>query len=45
MLTDREPNPKLLEAQASGSNTKRDEITPDKNSKSKQTKSTRKRKR
>lgn len=45
MSSDAELNPKLVEAQTSVNITKRDEITPDKNSKSKQTKSSRKRKR
>lgn len=45
MLSDRETNTKAVEANASSSNSRQDEFTPDKNPKSKQTKSTRKRKR
>lgn len=45
MLSDRETNTKALDAKACSSQSRQDEFTPDKNPKSKQTKSTRKRKR
>lgn len=45
MLSNRESKANSIECQASTSHTKHDEITPDKHSKTKQTKSTRKRKR
>lgn len=46
VISDRETPSKLIDlAQPSTSGTKRDEITPDKNSKTKPSKSTRKRKR
>lgn len=45
MSSDRETNTKAREATAGSSNSRLDELTPDKNPKSKQTKSARKRKR
>lgn len=45
MLSNRETNTKAMEANASSSNSRQDDVTPDKNPKPKQTKSIRKRKR
>lgn len=45
MSSDRETNTKAMETNANSSNSRLDEVTPDKHPKPKQTKSTRKRKR